>query len=90
VGEKIAEAEVSGSGWKLRLGWHGADYPIPAIANRLPYFLGGLTLCGILIQIVTGIYLAQFFNPDPPGAHTSVIYIVERAWLGDFVRSLHL
>jgi ubiquinol-cytochrome c reductase cytochrome b subunit len=88
--EKIAEAKAPSSGWKLRLGWHGNHYPIPAVANRLPYFLGGLTLCGILIQIATGIYLAQFFNPDPTGAHATVIYIVERAWLGDFVRSLHL
>jgi ubiquinol-cytochrome c reductase cytochrome b subunit len=56
----------------------------------LPYFLGGLTLCGILIQVFTGIYLAQYYNPDPLSAHSSVIYIVERAWLGDFARSLHL
>lgn len=84
------EAQVPESGWKLRLGWHGNDYAIPAIANRLPYFLGGVTLCGILVQILTGIYLAQYYNPDPLSAHSSVIYIVEQAWLGDFARSLHL
>lgn len=76
--------------WRQRFGWEGTDYHIPAVANRLPYFLGGLTAFGILVQILTGIYLAQFYNPDPVGAHTSVAYIVERAWLGDFVRSLHL
>lgn len=88
--EKEGHTPNSESWWKLRLGWHGNDYAIPAIANRLPYFLGGLTLCGILIQIVSGIYLAQYYNPDPLSAHRSVIYIVERAWLGDFVRNLHL
>lgn len=88
--EKEPGAPLPESGWKLRLGWQGNDYPIPAIANRLPYFLGGLTLGGILIQILSGVYLAQYYNPDPLGAHSSVIYIVERAWLGDFVRSLHL
>ena len=88
--EKKAEAHILESWWKLRLGWHGNDYSIPALANRLPYFLGGLTLCGIAMQILTGIYLAQYYNPDPLSAHSSVIYIVERAWLGDFVRSLHL
>ncbi len=87
---KKTEAQLPVSWWKLRLGWHGNDYTIPAIANRLPYFLGGLTLCGILIQILTGIYLAQYYNPDPLSAHSSIIYIVERAWLGDFTRSLHL
>ncbi|MFQ5778806.1 MAG: cytochrome b N-terminal domain-containing protein [Terriglobia bacterium] len=88
--EEKTEAQISQSWWQLRLGWHGNDYAIPTIANRLPYFLGGLTLCGILTQILTGIYLAQYYNPDPLSAHSSIIYIVERAWLGDFVRSLHL
>lgn len=88
--DKIAQGQETSSWWKLRLGWQGNDYPIPAIANRVPYFLGGLTLCGIAIQVLTGIYLAQFYNPEPSSAHSSVIYITERAWLGDFVRSLHL
>lgn len=88
--ESKVEGNVSESWWKLRLAWQGTDYSIPAIANRLPYFLGALTLCGILIQILSGIYLAQFYNPDPLSAHSSVRFIAERAWLGDFVRSLHL
>lgn len=88
--EKGTEAQRLESWWKLRLGWRGNDYVIPAVANRLPYFLGGLTLCGIVVQMLTGIYLAQYYNPDPLSAHSSVIYIIERAWLGDFVRSLHL
>lgn len=47
-----------------------------------------MTVCGIVIQILSGIYLVQYYNPDPLSAHSSVIYIVQRAWLGDFVRSL--
>ena len=76
--------------WKGRLAWHGLDYTIPAVASRLPYFWGGITLTGIAIQFLTGFYLAQLYNPDPVSAHSSIVYIIERAWLGDFARSLHV
>ena len=68
----------------------GLDYPVPTVAGRWPYFLGSLTLFGILIQLATGVYLTQFYNPDPDLAHQSTVYIVTRAPLGDFIRSLHL
>ncbi len=68
----------------------GLDYPVPTVAGRWPYFLGSLTLFGILILLATGIYLTQFYNPDPDLAHQSTLYIVTRAPLGDFIRSLHL
>ena len=67
----------------------GMEYEIPRVADRLPYFFGSITLFGIVIQILTGIYLAQFYNSDPASAHQSVLYIINRAWLGDFTRSLH-
>ena len=68
----------------------GLEYDIPRVADRLPYFLGSLTLFGIIIQVVTGIYLTQFYNPSPAAAHQSIQYIILRAPLGDFVRSVHL
>ena len=67
----------------------GMGYEIPRAADRLPYYLGSITLFGIIIQIATGVYLAQFYNPDPASAHQSVLYIISRARLGDFTRSLH-
>lgn len=67
----------------------GLAYEIPRVADRLPYYLGSITLFGIIIQILTGIYLMQFYNPDPVSAHQSVLYIISRARLGDFVRSIH-
>lgn len=72
-----------------RMGLSGLDYEIPKAANRLPYMLGGLTAFFIVVLIVTGIYLAQFYDPDPLGAHDSVLYLITRAPLGDWVRSLH-
>ncbi|HEX7974199.1 MAG TPA: cytochrome b N-terminal domain-containing protein [Anaerolineales bacterium] len=72
-----------------RLGLQGLAYPVPEYANSLPYTLGGITFAGFVILIITGIYLAQFYHPDPADAHTSVVYIITGAPLGDLVRSIH-
>lgn len=65
----------------------GLDYQIPKVSQRLPYFLGSLTLTGILIQIVTGVYLSQFYTSDPQSAHQSVLYIITRAPLARRLRA---
>ena len=67
----------------------GMDYEIPKVADRIPYFLGSITLFGIIIMVMTGLYLSQFYNPDAGSAHQSVLYIISRARFGDFVRSIH-
>lgn len=72
-----------------RLGLQGIAYSVPEHANSLPYLLGGITLMGFIILIVTGIYLAQFYHPDPADAHDSVVYIITGAPLGDLIRSVH-
>lgn len=72
-----------------RLGLRSLTYHVPSYANAIPYLLGGITLFGIVILIATGIYLTQFYHPDPADAHASVFYIVNEATLGDFVRSVH-
>ncbi len=72
-----------------RLGLRGLEYEIPETANRWTYMLGGLTAFFLGVLIVTGLYLSQFYNPNPLGAHDSVLYIIARAPLGDWVRSLH-
>lgn len=72
-----------------RLGLKGLDYEIPEASNRWTYMLGGLTAFFLTVLIVTGLYLAQFYDPTPLGAHDSVLYIVTRAPLGDWIRSVH-
>ena len=72
-----------------RLGLQALAYHVPAYANRLPYLLGGIPLFGIVILFATGIYLAQFYHPDPADAHASVFYITTEARLGDFLRGVH-
>ncbi len=72
-----------------RLGIRAIQYPVPAHANTLAYSLGGLTAFALLILIVTGIVLAQFYNPDPAAANESVRAIVSNVYLGRWVRGVH-
>lgn len=72
-----------------RLGLSGLAYSVPEHANSLPYILGGITLTGFIILIVTGIYLAQFYDPHPAEAHQSIVYIITGVTLGDIIRSVH-
>ena len=72
-----------------RFAWEALEYRIPPVANRLPYMLGGLTFFGILILIVTGVLLDQFYNPSPAGGHDSILYIMSRVPLGNWLRGLH-
>jgi len=86
------ERSRQGSFWQSlneRLALSSLTYPVPDHANTLPYLLGGITLSGFIILILTGILLAQFYNPDPAVAHQSIVYIIGQAPLVDFVRSLH-
>lgn len=74
---------------KERLAWGALEYRIAPVANRLPYMLGGLTFVGIVVLILTGVILDQFYNPNPVGAHDSILYIMTRVPLGNWIRSLH-
>ncbi len=88
-----ARVENTPSGFKEtlreRLALHALDYPIPPSANQLRYMLGGLTFVGIIVLIITGVVLDQFYNPSPLAAHDSVLYIMTRVRLGNWIRSLH-
>jgi quinol-cytochrome oxidoreductase complex cytochrome b subunit len=77
-------------GWvDERIGLAELSYPVPAHANGVLYTLGGITLFGVLVLVVTGIYLTQFYHGDPTQARESLAYIITTATLGDFVRSVH-
>ena len=73
-----------------RLGVSALSYPVPAHANSLGYTLGGITVVGFLVLVLTGIYLAQFYHPHPADARESVLYIQNAAPLGDIVRGMHV
>ena len=72
-----------------RLGIGGLRYPVPEHANSLAYTLGGITLVSFALLVVTGVYLAQLYDPTPERAHLSVTYITDTAFAGALVRSFH-
>lgn len=84
-----AERQSDGGFWSRRLGVRALRYPIPSAALSFPYLLGALTFVSFVVLVVTGVWLAQFYNPAPAGAHDSLLYIITRAPFGDVARSLH-
>ena len=56
-----------------RFGVSALAYPVPSHANRLPYLLGGITAGSFVMLVVTGVYLAQQYDPVPSEAHASVV-----------------
>ncbi|MDE3094823.1 MAG: cytochrome b N-terminal domain-containing protein [Chloroflexota bacterium] len=90
IGGERVHAIRSAPRWiDQRLGLDELSYDVPRHANNILYVLGGITLVGILTLIASGIYLAQYYNPDPASARDSVVFIVSTVKLGAFVRSFH-
>jgi len=74
---------------KERLGLHLLDYEIPEHSNSIKYSLGGMTMTSFGVLIVSGILLAQFFNPTPDRANSSVHFLMDQVYLGWFLRGIH-
>lgn len=57
-----------------RAGLSAFQYRVPAHANTLWYTLGGITFMGIVVLVITGAWLGQYYNPDPAAARESVLF----------------
>jgi quinol-cytochrome oxidoreductase complex cytochrome b subunit len=66
----------------------GIFYKTPSNLNYWWNF-GFLALCFLLLQIVTGIFLAMFYNPSILLAYSSIMVINNEVYFGWFIRSLH-
>ena len=75
--------------FKERLGLHLLDYEIPEHSNSIKYSLGGMTVTSFGVLIISGIVLAQFFNPTPEKANSSVHFLMDQVYLGWFLRGIH-
>jgi quinol-cytochrome oxidoreductase complex cytochrome b subunit len=53
------------------------------------YFLGGLTLFFLGVQVVTGVLLTLYYSPSPDGAYQSVLHIMNEVRFGWLIRSIH-
>jgi quinol-cytochrome oxidoreductase complex cytochrome b subunit len=85
------------SGWKrvwaavdARLVLHNFLYEVPAYANTIPYLLGAVTLAGLVILVVTGVLLGQFYAPDPDAANASIRAIMTQVRGGEVIRGIHV
>jgi quinol-cytochrome oxidoreductase complex cytochrome b subunit len=63
--------------------------PVPNHLKRWWFCLGGTPAYLFVVQIVTGILLAFYYEPSSRTAYGSVRYITEEAAFGWFIRGLH-
>lgn len=63
--------------------------PVPNHLKRWWFCLGGTPAYLFVVQIVTGILLAFYYQAAPRTAYESVRYITDEATFGWFLRSLH-
>ncbi len=74
----------------LQVEWnkHMAQYYAPKNFNFW-YFFGVLSLLVLVNQLVSGIWLAMFYEPTADGAFASVEYIMRDVPYGDIIRYMH-
>jgi quinol-cytochrome oxidoreductase complex cytochrome b subunit len=63
--------------------------PVPNHLKHWWFALGGTPAYLFLVQIVTGILLAVYYQPSPATAWESVRYITDEAAFGWYLRSVH-
>jgi len=63
--------------------------PVPNHLKRWWFALGGTPAYLFVVQIVTGILLAFYYESAPQRAYESIRYITEEAAFGWFIRGLH-
>lgn len=60
---------------------------IPSTAKT--YYLGGITLFLFVVQAITGILLAIYYQPTPDTAYDSILFIMNQVNFGWLIRSIH-
>jgi quinol-cytochrome oxidoreductase complex cytochrome b subunit len=62
---------------------------VPVHAQKVWYYLGGMTLFLFGVQIATGILLLLYYRPSASEAYESVQFIVTRVEFGWLIRNIH-
>jgi len=70
--------------------WSFSDfnYSVPEHSKKFGYTIGGITLIGFVLLIITGIIMAFFITPTVDQAHQSVIKLISNPW-GLWLHSFH-
>ena len=69
--------------------WALTNEPVPNHIKQWWFCLGGTPAYLFIIQIVTGILLAFYYQPSAAAAYASVEYITNEVSFGWYIRSLH-
>lgn len=72
----------------LRIVENHLKKPLPTHINWL-FSLGSMAIFLLILQAVTGAFLALYYSPSPDHAYDSVNYISHEVTFGTFVRGLH-
>jgi ubiquinol-cytochrome c reductase cytochrome b subunit len=75
------------TGYRAALRW-GLDEPVLGGAS-FAYVFGSVLAFLLVMQMVTGVFLAMSYSPSATDAWASVAYIQDQVTLGWFVRGLH-
>ncbi len=66
-----------------------AEKGVPIHAQKVWYYLGGLTLFLFVVQVATGILLLLYYRPSAQEAYESVQFIVTKVEFGWLIRNIH-
>ncbi len=66
-----------------------AKKEVPVHKMSWAYYLGGLSLFFLMVQVVTGLMLLFYYEPTVSDAHASVDYITKHVSGGALIRNLH-
>jgi quinol-cytochrome oxidoreductase complex cytochrome b subunit len=66
-----------------------AEKGVPVHAQKVWYYLGGMTLFLLAVQIFTGILLLLYYRPSAAEAYESVQFIVTQVQFGWLIRNVH-
>jgi quinol-cytochrome oxidoreductase complex cytochrome b subunit len=66
-----------------------AEKGVPVHAQKIWYYLGGMTLFLFAVQVFSGILLLLYYRPSATEAYESVQFIVSKVEFGWLVRNVH-
>lgn len=66
-----------------------AEKGVPVHAQKIWYYLGGMTLFLFGVQVFTGILLLLYYRPSAAEAYESVQFIVTKVEFGWLIRNIH-
>jgi len=66
-----------------------AEKGVPVHAQKIWYYLGGMTLFLFGVQVFTGILLLLYYRPSSTEAYESVQFIVTQVQFGWLIRNVH-